>query len=155
VTAEGSPQSADNPDPEINFVANKQRALLPAAFLLSVERKRALAARCSDAVECGARSLRVIRGRDARATAARAGTPGNVKINSLSPRLILSLRNLWGSFQERIMNRFVTFIFCFGLLSTFTTSMARAQAVQDFHSYANPAAVRVRHLGTCCLIRKF
>jgi len=44
------------------------------------------------------------------------------------------------------MNRFVTFIFCFGLLSTFTTSMARAQAVQDFHSYANPAAVRVRHL---------
>jgi hypothetical protein len=24
--------------------------------------------------------------------------------------------------------------------------MARAQAVQDFHSYANPAAVRVRHL---------
>ena len=44
------------------------------------------------------------------------------------------------------MNRFVTFIFCFGLLSTFTTSMARAQAVQDFHSYANPSAVRVRHL---------
>jgi hypothetical protein len=24
--------------------------------------------------------------------------------------------------------------------------MARAQAVQDFHSYANPSAVRVRHL---------
>src|SRR6185503_14746069 len=63
----------------------------------------------------------------------------------LSPRLILSLR-FADSFQERIMNRFVTFIFCFGLLSTFTTSMARAQAVQDFHSYANPSAVRVRHL---------
>lgn len=44
------------------------------------------------------------------------------------------------------MNRFVTFLFCFFLLITFTTSMARAQAVQDFHSYANPSAVRVRHL---------
>ena len=44
------------------------------------------------------------------------------------------------------MNRFVTFLFCFFLLITFTTRMARAQAVQDFHSYANPSAVRVRHL---------
>jgi leukotriene-A4 hydrolase len=44
------------------------------------------------------------------------------------------------------MNRFVTFLFCLVLLVTFTTSMASAQAVQDFHSYANPSAVRVRHL---------
>ena len=44
------------------------------------------------------------------------------------------------------MNRFVASAFCFFLLITFTTSMARAQAVQDFHSYANPSAVRVRHL---------
>jgi leukotriene A-4 hydrolase/aminopeptidase len=44
------------------------------------------------------------------------------------------------------MNRFVTFVFCFFILHTFTNSMASVQAVQDFHSYANPSAVRVRHL---------
>jgi leukotriene-A4 hydrolase len=44
------------------------------------------------------------------------------------------------------MNRFVTSAFCFFLLITLTTSMATAQPVQDFHSYANPSAVRVRHL---------
>jgi hypothetical protein len=36
--------------------------------------------------ERGTRIVRVISGRDARATAARAGTPENVKMNSLSPR---------------------------------------------------------------------
>ena len=44
------------------------------------------------------------------------------------------------------MNRFASFLFCFCLLITFTTSMASAQAFQDVHSYANPSAVRVRHL---------
>ena len=44
------------------------------------------------------------------------------------------------------MNRFVSFLFCFCLLVTLGTSMANAQAAQDFHSYANPSAVRVRHL---------
>ncbi len=44
------------------------------------------------------------------------------------------------------MNRFATFLFCFCLLITCSTSMVYAQAVQDFHSYANPSAVRVRHL---------
>jgi leukotriene-A4 hydrolase len=49
------------------------------------------------------------------------------------------------------MNRFARFLFCFCLVITIGTKMAEAQrnrepAVQDFHSYANPAAVRVRHL---------
>ena len=49
------------------------------------------------------------------------------------------------------MNRFARFLFCFCLAVTFGINMAEAQgnrepAAQDFHSYANPAAVRVRHL---------
>src|SRR5258708_7573548 len=44
------------------------------------------------------------------------------------------------------MNRFAIFLFCFCLLITFRAGMAHAQAVQDFHSYSNPSAVRVRHL---------
>jgi leukotriene-A4 hydrolase len=44
------------------------------------------------------------------------------------------------------MSRFATFLFCFCLLITFEASMVHAQAIQDFHSYANPTAVRVRHL---------
>jgi leukotriene A-4 hydrolase/aminopeptidase len=44
------------------------------------------------------------------------------------------------------MNRFATFLFCVCLLITLRTNMANAQAVEDFHSYANPSAVRVRHL---------
>jgi leukotriene-A4 hydrolase len=44
------------------------------------------------------------------------------------------------------MNRCAVFLFCFCLLITFRSGMAHAQAVQDFHSYSNPSAVRVRHL---------
>jgi leukotriene A-4 hydrolase/aminopeptidase len=43
------------------------------------------------------------------------------------------------------MKRFASVLF-FGLLITLSTSMANAQAAQDFHSYANPSAVRLRHL---------
>ena len=43
------------------------------------------------------------------------------------------------------MKRFASVLFCFGLLITLKI-MANAQATQDFHSYANPSAVRVRHL---------
>lgn len=44
------------------------------------------------------------------------------------------------------MNRFASLLFCCCLLITLRTSMANAQPAQDFHSYANPSAVRVRHL---------
>jgi leukotriene A-4 hydrolase/aminopeptidase len=44
------------------------------------------------------------------------------------------------------MKRFAIFLFCFCLLITLSTAMANAQAAQDYHSYANPSAVRVHHL---------
>ncbi|HEY3039107.1 MAG TPA: M1 family metallopeptidase [Pyrinomonadaceae bacterium] len=49
------------------------------------------------------------------------------------------------------MNRIARFVFCLCLLITLGQSVAntqylREQAARDFHSYANPAAVRVRHL---------
>ena len=44
------------------------------------------------------------------------------------------------------MNRIARLLFGFSLVITLGSSMANAQAAQDFHSYANPSAVRVRHL---------
>ena len=44
------------------------------------------------------------------------------------------------------MNRIARFLFSFSFVITLGSSMANAQAAQDFHSYANPSAVRVRHL---------
>ncbi len=49
------------------------------------------------------------------------------------------------------MNRIARFVFCLCLLITLGQSVANTQhlheqAATDFHSYANPAAVRVRHL---------
>jgi len=44
------------------------------------------------------------------------------------------------------MNLIARLLFSFSFVITLVSSMANAQSAQDFHSYANPAAVRVRHL---------